>query len=779
MLADEVTLGPPISACAGDGLWVADDGAIYTQGQRDGRACASAIDLTTGSVEPRDPMALPLSPTRVLEMSDPVRSRVYRAENGIVTAYDCCDSVDSAVLIVPRAGPMGLTSDTALRPDEGRERLYLSYQDYDGQDWIASVQLDTGETITDVPVPSGPWTSCGAALRCAVPGLVFADANTLLVLDGATLDPLVRVSLSRHPTSAVVDPTGTRLFVADAGGDLHVLDAASLAELERLPGVGSAVDLDPRLGRLYVGDRYSGGVHVFDPATLESLGRIAQPGDPVASPADGRVYIVEEDVYQADGATLQLVTRRTTRDGGCDGCVSPSGIVVDPGSGQVYSSTYGVLGGKPGPSSQATIDALTGRVFVARSTGGYQAIHSLALYPDLPPGEPTRWIDGLYGQPLYNPVANALYLARDGRLLVLDGETLELLGGVDVGSGLALLAVDGVSGSLFAAQGARLLRFESGDAFAGAPAQWAFTPKPEPVERLPGPVYGIAVSPAFAQDSTLLVQATDRETGRPGLYRSRDAGRRWERLEGGWPDPPNDLVFAPDGRLYAAVAGIGWRAAPEGATQGEGVYISDDGGDTWRPHNAGLTHMRVGRLHVREDGTLYALAAAAAEPGHAASGPTIWTRPPGQEWMPVQVPGAGPLRLVDYAIPSTYSLAVKAHWHELVGGGPMYQSRGEELQRSDDGGRTWQRAGRGPADYAGDVVTGKTSVYWIGPEAVWRSADEGTTWAALRQRGSVDGPPFTVVVADVDGAETLFLGTEAGRVLIVGVDEAEWEGLER
>jgi photosystem II stability/assembly factor-like uncharacterized protein len=295
------------------------------------------------------------------------------------------------------------------------------------------------------------------------------------------------------------------------------------------------------------------------------------------------------------------------------------------------------------------------------------------------------------------------------------------------------------------------------------------------LDRLPGPVYGIVLSPNFEQDATLFAVATDWETGRSDLYRSRDAGASWARLSGGLPGPPNDLIVAPDGRLYAALTTIGWRMPPEAASEGAGVYVSDDRGESWRPDNAGLTHLRVGRLHADADGVLYARAAAAPEPEHVASGPTIWTRPPGQDWELVSVPEVGPLRLVDYAIPTTYTLAVNAYWHEITGGGPLYLAWDTELRRSDDGGETWRAVGRGPAIYAADVLQGNENVYWIGPNAVWRSSDEGKTWAALDHPLVKEGLPFTVSLTVLGDAEILLLGTEAGRVSILPVTDANWK----
>jgi hypothetical protein len=73
------------------------------------------------------------------------------------------------------------------------------------------------------------------------------------------------------------------------------------------------------------------------------------------------------------------------------------------------------------------------------------------------------------------------------------------------------------------------------------------------------------------------------------------------------------------------------------------------------------------------------------------------------------------------------------------------------------------------------VMSGAGSVYWLGPQALWRSPDEGATWAALRLPALAGRPPFVGVVEDVEGVETLFLGTETGQVLVVPVGEAVWE----
>jgi DNA-binding beta-propeller fold protein YncE len=419
--------------------------------------------VETGAVTSVDPLDFPQPFGDQLQVSDPQRARVYRAQNGVVQSTDCCGRGGGAVLMRPRAVPVNVSSDTALRFDERDDRLFLSYLDYDGQSWITATDLVSGEKWEDVPVLPGPWAL--VVDEDAPPDeegtaqLVFADTTALVVLGGADLEPVSRLSLSHRPVSASVDPKGGRLFVADAGGDLHVLDAITLAEEQRLPGLGTGVDLDSKLGRLYVGDRYSNGVSVFDLTTLEPLGRIPQPGLPIANPADGQVYILEEEVYQADGTSLALVRGRGARHSGCDGCTYTTALTVDPQSGTVVTTTGRYVDGRPVPIEQVAVAPLGGRVYKVRSPGEEQPVYSVELYEDLE-SAPIRQIDGLYGDLLFNPVNDQHYWAHDGVLTIIDSLTLERLGEVVVGDGLTLLAVDGVTGALYVAQDERLLRFE-------------------------------------------------------------------------------------------------------------------------------------------------------------------------------------------------------------------------------------------------------------------------------------------------------------------------------
>src|SRR5262249_43497922 len=80
-----------------------------------------------------------------------------------------------------------------------------------------------------------------------------------------------------------------------------------------------------------------------------------------------------------------------------------------------------------------------------------------------------------------------------------------------------------------------------------------------------------------------------------GVYRSTDDGNTFTRLSGngvsGLPDQGvSDLVPDPGNpsRFYAAVPSPAYQTGA-GATGNEGVYRSDDGGQTWTSVSTGLT----------------------------------------------------------------------------------------------------------------------------------------------------------------------------------------------
>jgi len=709
--------------------------------------------------------------------ADPSRGRTYGyAPGGGIVGFDTVNGrLLGTIFSIPQGEPAGFT---AVRPweklhiDPATGRVHVVYTDFDGSTWVAGFDPTTGTGEADVQVPPrAPWALDGARGR-----LYFAGRSFLLALDAVTLQPVWRMGLSREPVSAAIAPDHGTLFVGDASGDVHVLDLQTHDEVLLLSGVGGYVDVDTTHGWLYTGDEFAAGISVYDLATLEWRGSpclqglILQPGRPTASPADGKVYVLEEDVYSGDGETLAVIEGRTTRNAGCNGCSRPTSVVVDRRNGLTHVTTYSTWVGKPGRTSQAAVDPLTGRAFVARTTGGYRVVYTLAAYADLTLEHELAWRDGLYGQPLYNPVTGHLYLTAGSRLLVLDGETLDLIGWLypsDAGDEPLLpAAVDDRNGRVYLLAGNQVLVLEG-------TGGWPATPPPRPVTRLPGPPEGIVPLP----DGTLFVRAYDRENYISRLYRSPDGGQTWEEVRGGLPGAPNDLAFALDGAFYAAAVPTAWRAETKEASWGEGVYRSDDGGDTWALLSQGLAHMRVERIHAGADGQVHALATGTWPELEGRPVATIWQLGPDARWSQVEVAEAGPFTGPDGTVPYTYTQVIQAAWHTLISEEVLYRSWGSELQRSSDAGQTWETIGAGPAEYGTEVLTGvgdPPTLYWRTWDALYRSTDGGASWARLSHPALADSTPSAVAVSDWGGTETLFLGTEAGELIVLPAAGADW-----
>ncbi len=98
----------------------------------------------------------------------------------------------------------------------------------------------------------------------------------------------------------------------------------------------------------------------------------------------------------------------------------------------------------------------------------------------------------------------------------------------------------------------------------------------------------LALSPRQAGERLYVAAAATpppgwREGANAALYRSDDAGERWQRLAGGLPERFDDMVSAlvvdEEGDVYAAAGGA--------------LYVGRDGGDTWQRLAAGLPRVRA------------------------------------------------------------------------------------------------------------------------------------------------------------------------------------------
>ena len=215
--------------------------------------------------------------------------------------------------------PEGLVAD----PETGLVAVGLR-----DPDQLALINSDTGEVVRKIDLPESP-----RHLGLAAPGgpvLVPAERANELVqvsLPGGEITDTTPVG--KFPHHAAAAPNG-RIFVLDEqASTISVIENGEVLEtLKTLsyPG-GVAVTPDGLVG--VVGVRGL-GLEIFDPESLEALGRINAGKGPthVAAGPDGRFYVADTRgdaalIYEAEPELEQVA--RLPLDGG-----SPYGITVDP-----------------------------------------------------------------------------------------------------------------------------------------------------------------------------------------------------------------------------------------------------------------------------------------------------------------------------------------------------------------------------------------------------------------------------------------------------------------
>ncbi len=227
-----------------------------------------------------------------------------------------------------------------------------------------------------------------------------------------------------------------------------------------------------------------------------------------------------------------------------------------------------------------------------------------------------------------------------------------------------------------------------------------------------------------------------------GVFRTTDGGKTWKKVL-----YINDGVGAIElvmnrkspSTLYAAMYDkqrMPWRLVESGP--GSGVYRTDNGGDTWQRLGGGLPTGPLGRIgldiYQKNPSILYALVEN-QNPRPAA---------------PAGAAGAG------------------------RGGGGRGGGRGgpaiigNELYRTDDGGRTWTKTtdvnvagGKAPYSFNEIAIDPNDDRHVIvNSDSMFESTDGGATWASNFFRGSFGD--FRCMWWDPDDSQRLILGSDGG-----------------
>lgn len=669
--------------------------------------------------------------------------------------------------------------------------------------------------IANVPLAPNAETLYDLRLDSASNRLYVTDtADQLHVLDATTYATIKTLPFGGW---LELDSAHNRLYAyvpyqsSASKSIIHVVDTLSLEEIGQLEGSALAVDAGNQ--RLFVGDPYTystkpdaPGVRIYDSATLKPTGAFTQTGVPVYNPASNEVLIVAYTVYTANPDT-QTITRDLfpeLTDVGktgflwCNGCIWVDEVQYHPrtgvlevdaqahctgkGCGSVQPSafydaaTMARIPAAVAPESQVTcgsqtdvVGAVAGRRYRNLMYDRYITYTNFAVTDES--GAPITQRDGLRTD-FINPNTNQGYL-YDG--MVLDLETLAPLGNWNAS---CIFLYDQASGLLYGRRGGNLYVM----AERGAPPP---TPAAPVTEALPKTGIGqIVVSPNYAADQTLLLTSGD------AIYRSTDGADSWMRLRGGLPEDEQTIWHLAISPNYAADKTI-YLGGLRGDYWGDGMWRSQDGGDTWSATWNNLQHRRITDINFAPDfatsNTLVVKAKFYDVQNYVNGDSYQQSTDGGLNWTLV-VTGNYNLNGVTVPLPPL---------SELLPGDaaqpPLTVRRsgsyGAPLQYTIDG-TTWETATL-PLDQLDNIHTLAPSptyatdhtVYAFANLSLWRTTDGGVTWSRwvddrlskLDYKNQMLAGAVSPVLAD--GSYRLFAGTADGQVWVLDPAAMQWKSL--
>jgi photosystem II stability/assembly factor-like uncharacterized protein len=258
-----------------------------------------------------------------------------------------------------------------------------------------------------------------------------------------------------------------------------------------------------------------------------------------------------------------------------------------------------------------------------------------------------------------------------------------------------------------------------------------------------------------------------------GVWRTRDAGASWHNISDGYftSSPVGALAIADSNhsRIYAAT---GESTIRGDVTLGDGMYRSDDGGDTWRHIGlADTRHISQVRVHPRDEDLIYVGALGHAFGDHEARG-VYRSKDGGETWENVlyrdDKTGVSDL-VMDPQNPLTLYAGfweMRRYPWALSSGGP-----GSGLFKTTDGGDTWTELTNNPGLPEGLIGRIGVAVSPKMPSRVWaliehadqgglyRSEDFGETWRLINPDPNLRQRPwyYMHIFADPVDPDTVYV----------------------
>ncbi len=677
----------------------------------------------------------------------------------------------------------GLISITAGRLAQAHAPITSTVQGKTGA--ARSLMLTTiPPTSTTLPTPTptpGPFPALLAEIPLApaeeqLTGLLLdTEANRLYVTDSAgelhvleakTYTELATLHAIGHLT---LDASHDRLFASptEDGGSLTIVDTAALTITGTI-SPGGAVALDDKRNRLYVGNSgpTEAPLRIYDLTSLAKVGEIAQPGMPVYSPVRDELYLAHLSVHIVDldrlAVTGKLFSSATETYGWCNGCSVPQTVYVSPDDNVLVVDMRTIAVGK-GPGILASprffeATTLTELTDLARQPGVEQGCFGQIILAE--PVEGRVYRQKIYSRYLaasnlqvYDLAGNLVtwydgsYLGRTNprtKQMYRSSQVFTLSPFSPLGLLPAPACIDTIDAQTGRLYGVRENTLVVFSESGGTPPRLP----PLQVEAIPDDflIWDILFSPNYHDDQTVFLDGQQ-------LYRSQDGGQTWVQLRGGLPHAYHDVTlhltispdFAQDQILFVR---------PDfGGMLGGGVYRSTDGGDTWQATWDGLTHLRVHQLSLSPDFTIdNTLLAHAHYQDLAGSGDEALaiyrSNNRGLTWTLVTTQ----THRMGQPVPGLWPPA-SAHfrWVETqVDPGQQVIA----IERSTDGSQTWQTVLTLPEDeyfspqdisitVSHDPVTDQQTVLIAADRYLFRSTDNGDSWQNVLSASSLKEARFS------------------------------------